>query len=311
MRFLLLGGGGFIGSHICDRLLKDGQEVRVFERQGCPRRNLLHLDSDIEWIEGDFTDPACLRKAVKGIDVIFHLISTTVPGNSNDNPVSDISSNVIPTLNLLDMAVQAGVRKVIFFSSGGTVYGIPHNVPITEEHPTNPTSSYGIHKLMIEKYLALYFQLYGLDYSILRTSNPYGENQNPKWYQGAIAVFIYKALKGETVEIWGDGSVVRDYIYVGDVVDAAIKASKCLHNEKIINIGSGTGLSLNDVLTEIETITGQSIDVRYSESRSFDVPVNILDISRAKRILDWYPRVKFTEGLKKTIDHFRTVYLEP
>ena len=217
MKCLVLGGGGFIGSHICDQLVAAGHEVRVFEKVGLSKTNILHLKDHIEWMEGDFLNPDCLRNAVKGMEIIFHLVSSTLPKDSNDNPAYYILSNVIPTIHLLEAARNAGVRKIILSSSGGTVYGIPAHLPISEGHPTEPTCSYGIHKLMIEKYFALYYKLYGLDYAVMRISNPYGERQRITGSQGVIPIFLCKILQGETIEIWGDGEIVRDYIYISDV----------------------------------------------------------------------------------------------
>ncbi len=299
----MLGGGGFIGSHLCDQLIAEGHEVRIFEKVRLSRANILHLEDRIEWIEGDFLNPECLRAVAKDIEIIFHLISSTLPKDSNDNPVYDVASNVIPSINLLDAARDAGVRKVILASSGGTVYGIPRTVPISEGHATEPICSYGIHKLMIEKYLALYYKLYGLDYAVIRISNPYGERQRLSGNQGVIPIFINKALRGETIEIWGDGTVVRDYLHISDVVRAAVMMMGITAPQKIVNIGSGVGLSLNELLEEIRQVVGLDLRVQYTSRRPFDVPANILDISLAKKVIGWVPRVDLVSGLKRTMQY--------
>lgn len=303
MRCLVLGGGGFIGSHLCDYLVAAGHKVRVFEKVGLAKTNILHLEDRIEWMEGDFSNPDCLRDAVKGTEIIFHLISSTLPKDSNDNPAYDIASNVIPTIHLLETARTAGVGKIILASSGGTVYGIPRTVPINEEHPTEPVCSYGIHKLMIEKYLALYYYLYGLDYCIMRISNPYGERQRLTSSQGVVPIFLDKALHGETIEIWGDGTVVRDYLHISDVARAAVMLMDTAMPQKIINIGSGVGLSLNELLKEIGRLAGLVPRVHYTSGRPFDVPANILDISRARKVMGWVPQVDLACGLKKTMQY--------
>lgn len=305
MNCLVLGGGGFIGSHICDGLVASGHHVRVFEKEGLDKSNIQHLLDRIQWLEGDFANPEHLRKAVRKIDVVFHLIGTTKARSSNDNPIYDVTSNVIPTLELLDAAHKEGVKKVIFSSSGGTVYGKTRSIPIPEDHPTEPLCSYGIHKLAIEKYLTLYHQLHGLDYAVMRISNPYGERQRPTSDQGAVAVFLYKVLKGDTIEVWGDGSVVRDYLHITDVVRAALKLTHCNIPHKVVNIGSGIGLSLKDILDHIAKVTKLNVHVRYLPARTFDVPVNVLDISRAREFLDWKPEVRFEEGLRRTADYLR------
>jgi UDP-glucose 4-epimerase len=305
MKCLLLGGGGFQGSHLCDALLKAGYSVLIFEKKGIRRDNIAHALSRIKLIEGDFSDKRQLEEAVQGVDFIFHLISTTLPSSSNENMPYDISTNVVPTLDLLELSRKNGVKKVVFFSSGGTVYGIPSKLPISEEHPTDPICSYGIHKLTVEKYLNLCHELYGADYAVLRVSNPYGERQNVATHQGAVAVFSHKALIGEPIEIWGDGSVVRDYIYVADVVRAALNVLDHKGPHRVFNIGSGIGMSLKDVVSEIEKVVGHSLDVRYRPSRPLDVPANILDIGLARNELHWEPEISFEAGLARTLMYLR------
>ncbi len=300
MRCLVLGGGGFLGSHLCDALLAEGHTVKIFDRPNLKRYRAFSADEDVEWVEGDFANQEDVAQAVPGCDIVYHLVSTTLPKSSNDNPVYDIETNVVSTLHLLDVARKEGIKKIIFISSGGTVYGIPNDVPIREDHPTNPICSYGISKLAIEKYLNLYYTLYGLDYCVLRLANPYGERQRTSAAQGAVAVFLHKALKNESIEIWGDGLVVRDYIYVTDATDAMVKALSSTGGQKLFNLGSGQGQSLNDILEVIEGVLGRPVTRSYVEGRALDVPVSVLDIERAKAGLEWRPRVDFREGLERT-----------
>lgn len=301
MKCLVLGGGGFQGSHLSDALLDAGHAVRIFERKGIIKNNVAHILEKVEWIEGDFADSGHLEEVVKGVDVIFHLVSTTLPKTSNDNVVYDISTNLIPTLHLLEAARKNNIKKVIFFSSGGTVYGIPRNTPISEDYPTNPICSYGIHKLAIEKYLHFYYHNYGIDYAILRISNPYGERQDFHGHQGAVSVFSYKALKKEPVEIWGDGLIVRDYIHVSDVISAAVALLWYKGDYKVFNIGSGIGMSLLEVVHAIEKVVEYSVKLKFMPARDVDTPVNILDVVRAKRFLSWSPKVNFSEGIDWTV----------
>ncbi len=301
MRCLVLGGGGFLGSHLCDALLAEGHTVKIFDRPNLKRYRAFSADEDVEWVEGDFANQEDVAQAVPGCDIVYHLVSTTLPKSSNDNPVYDIETNVVSTLHLLDVARKEGIKKIIFISSGGTVYGIPNDVPIREDHPTNPICSYGISKLAIEKYLNLYYTLYGLDYCVLRLANPYGERQRTSAAQGAVAVFLHKALKNESIEIWGDGLVVRDYIYVTDATDAMVKALSSTGGQKLFNLGSGQGQSLNDILEVIEGVLGRSVTRSYVEGRALDVPVSVLDIESVKESLKWEPRVEFREGLEKTL----------
>lgn len=296
MHCLVLGGAGFLGSHVCEALLGKGHRVRVFER---PRVQpaAKHLLPELEWVEGDFLNPSDVRGAVSGAEVIFHLIGTTLPKTSNENPVYDVESNVLSTLRLLD---AAGDAQVVFFSSGGTVYGPPQVNPMPETHPTHPICSYGITKLTVEKYLALYRRMKGLRYCALRVSNPFGEYQRTTATQGAVGVFISKILRGEEIEIWGDGSVVRDFVYARDVAEAAVRAMSYDGQEGVFNIGSGVGSSLNDLLAGLENVVGQPIARRYLVGRQFDVSMNVLDISRAAAELSWRPRTLFLDGLEKT-----------
>ena len=302
---LILGGGGFIGSFIVDRLLALGHEVRIFERPRVLPYRAFGREERVEWLAGDFQSAADIRAAVEGCNVVFHLISTTLPKGSNDDPIYDIETNLVGTLRLLAAAVRGRVRKVVFISSGGTVYGIPKRIPVAEEHPTEPLVSYGIAKLAIEKYLHLYWYLHGLEYSVLRVANPYGERQRADTAQGAVAVFLSRALEGKPIEIWGDGSVARDYIYIGDVIDAFIMAMNHEGEPRVFNIGSGEGRSLNELLKTMEELLGRSVERLYLPARKFDVPVNVLDIGRAREVLGWQPRVAFCDGLERTLAWMR------
>lgn len=297
---LVLGGRGFIGSHLITALLSHGYRVRCFDRPHVVTlgRDLLDTPGFV-LIEGDLANEAEIAEAIDGCDICYHLVSTTLPKSSNADPVYDIESNVVASVKLLNHAVKSGVRKIIFASSGGTVYGNPVSIPIQESHPTNPVCSYGISKLAIEKYLGLFKQLHGLDYTVLRIANPFGERQRTHSSQGAVAVFLNKVLRGEPVEIWGDGSVVRDYIHIADVVDALLAALDQKSSEHVFNIGSGQGLSLNELLDAIERVTKCKAIRQYVTGRPFDVPASVLSIERARVALGWSPQVDFEQGLAR------------
>jgi len=296
---LVLGGAGFIGSHLTDALARAGHRVRVFDRIRPAARG------DCEIVTGDFLNRDDLAKALRGSEVVFHLISTTLPQASNDNPVYDAETNLLGTLRMLEACRRERVRKIVFVSSGGTVYGIPRSVPIGESHPTQPTCAYGIHKLAIEKYLHLEHLLHGLDYRVLRPANLYGERQRADLAFGAVTVFLDRALRGEPIRIWGDGSIIRDYVYVGDAVDAAVNAMAYAGDERIFNIGSGAGTSLNDLVKLIEGAIGRRIAVEYTPRREFDVPVNVLDSSLAQRALGWRAATPLAAGIRKTYESLR------
>jgi UDP-glucose 4-epimerase len=296
----VLGASGFIGSHLIDALLERGHRVLALSRSFPGLIGVSALGHpELEYYVVDLSLPQSLEKALHGVDVCFHLASTTLPSTSNLDPGFDIGSNLLGTINLLEAACNAAVKRVVFSSSGGTVYGIPKQVPISESHPTNPTCSYGITKLAIEKYLALYKQLHGLDSVVLRIANPYGERQRQEAAQGAVAVFLAKALRGEAIEIWGDGTVVRDYLHVSDVVRALLAAADYGGTQPLFNIGSGHGLSLNQLIQAIEKELGGDIQVNYTSGRSCDVPVSILDIQLAAFELGWKPGISFSDGLAR------------
>jgi UDP-glucose 4-epimerase len=299
-RCLVLGGCGFMGSHIVDGLIESGYQVRIFDKVNVDTRNISHLIHSVELMEGDFIDEVALARAVKEIDYIFHFIGTTLPKSSTDNPVYDVQSNVVSTLKLFDLALKEKIKKIIFASSGGTVYGAPQSIPIPEDHPTNPTSSYGISKLTIEKYLNLYRITKGLDYLCFRISNPYGERQNPHAIQGAVAVFLGLVMAGKPITIWGNGDITRDYIYVKDVVSVPISALQMKNRWNVFNLGSGNGTTLNELVTIIRDVTQRAIEVNYTEGRAIDVPVNVLDISRAREDFNFAPRVHLREGIRRT-----------
>lgn len=298
-KVLVLGGAGFLGSDLSKLLFELGYKVRVFDRQ--IRMFDREAFTDMEFIEGDFLNQHDIDEAVAGCDAVFHMISTTVPKSSNDDPIYDVETNVVGTLHLLNAAVRNQVKKVVFTSSGGTVYGIPEYLPIREDHPTNPICSYGINKLEIEKYLFLYSKLHGLDYSVVRISNPYGQGQRTDAQQGAIGVFSARALADEPLEIWGDGSVVRDYIHVSDVSKALVKALEYSGKSRIFNIGSGEGKSLNEIMDALDEVLGKRTVRHYKKSRTVDVPISVLDNTLASTDFGWSPLITFSDGLVQTV----------
>jgi len=250
----------------------------------------------IQVLTGDFVRDGIPDTVLDAADVVFHLVSTTKPANRD--VLKEFETNVVPTVRLLEACASRHLR-LIYFSSGGTVYGVPRYVPIDEGHRTEPISAYGIHKLSVEKCIEYYGRTYGLDYDILRISNPYGRFQNPRASQGAMAVFMARAILGQPIEIWGDGSVIRDYIDVDDVMDACMKVLSYRGTYRIFNIGSGQGHSLQHMVYHIEREVGAKIDARYRASRIQDVPANILDSTLAKQELGWMPSVGFSDGIHK------------
>lgn len=302
MKIVAFGGGGFIGSAIVDKLLLAGHEVRIFERTRVLPYRSFDASEPVEWLTGDMQSPHDIATALEGMDAVLHLVSTTLPKNSNEDVIFDVQSNLIMTLHLLDAMVARGIKRIVFISSGGTVYGDPKYLPIDEEHPTNPLVSYGITKLAIEKYLLLFQRMHGIKPTILRVANPYGERQRAETAQGAVGVFLHRALRSQLIDIWGDGSTVRDYLYIGDVAEAFVKAFAYEGPSTIFNISSSSGVSLSDLLAEIEHLLGRTIERRYLPGRPFDVPASVLDNDLARRELGWMPKIALGEGLRLTAE---------
>lgn len=294
---VVLGGGGFIGMNLCRRLLASGFRVRAFGRR-CAFPDEL---AGVEWYQGDFADIGAVTAAVETFDVVFHLIHATTPQSANLDMASDVERNVLPSIALLDICRKVGVRRIVFVSTGGTIYGCPSQIPTPETAPTDPITAYGISKLAIEKYLGLYRHLYGLDYRVLRVANPYGQLQTGLKNQGVIAALVSRATRREPIEIWGDGSAIRDFIFIDDVVDALEIAVDDQATNHVFNIASGQGRSLCDLIEAIERILGRKLDVLWKPKRSVDLPVSVLAIDRAREELGWSPKTSFEVGLQKTI----------
>ena len=301
----IFGGAGFIGSHLVE-LLMDEFNIIIFDKKNFSSRNIRKFESKIEIIEGDFSNHFDWQSALNNVDYVLHLICSTLPAISNENCIYDVESNILPSLKLLDVLSKDTHPRLVFISSGGTIYGNIEELPINEEAITNPICSYGITKLMIEKYLHLYHKLYGLDYRIARLSNAYGERQSRTSNQGLITAILCKVLQNQTLRIWGDGSVVRDYVYVKDAASCVQKILMYQGPERIFNVSSNKGYSVNEVIEEICKVTGKKVKITYSEKRKFDVKDNILSNSLAKRELGWEPKVSLNEGIFRVYNWIET-----
>ena len=308
MKCVIFGGGGFIGSAIADRLLRDGHKLRIFERPRVIPYRIFDKGENVEWLTGDMLSAHDVSDAIEGTDVVFHLVSFTLPKSSNDDLVYDVQTNLISTIQLLSAMVAQGVKRIVFISTGGTIYGIPKYLPIDEQHPTNPLVSYGITKLAIEKYLLMFEHLHGIKASILRVANPFGQRQRVENAQGAVTVFLHRALRGETIDIWGDGSTIRDYLYISDVAEAFARVLDYTGPYNVFNISSGTGTSLNELVSILEDILGRRVACRHLDRRPFDVPVSILSNALAKEQLGWAPQVSLREGIAWTAQWMRSEF---
>jgi UDP-glucose 4-epimerase len=298
---IVLGGGGFLGVNLCRRLAAAGARVRAFGRR-CLFPEAL---AGVDWYQGDFSDKAAIAAAIESYDVVFHLVHATTPHSANLEMAADLEQNVVASIALLDVSRNLAVKRIVFVSSGGVVYGRAKQIPTPEDAPTEPITAYGISKLAIEKYLALYQHLHGLDFRVLRVANPFGPFQVAAKNQGIVAALIAHALAGEPAEIWGDGSVVRDYVFVDDVVDALQAAAADRSDARIFNIGAGRGRSLREIIAALEAQLGRRIEINWKPGRPIDVPTSILSIERAGKLLGWAPKTPFEQGLEQTIAWWR------
>lgn len=297
MHVLITGGSGFVGRHLVTRLTAGGHQVRVLDRVLPPTEGAENL---VEGVAGDFTDPDHVWPALDGVEAVYHLAVTTTPGMANERLLYDAQSNLLGTLSLIGAAVRQGVRRFIFASSGGSVYGPAARQSLSEDYPTMPISAHGVSKLAIEKYLHVFQHIHGLEYRVARGANPYGEGQDPSRGQGFIAYALGQMAQDQEIVIWGDGSVVRDFFYVGDFAAALALLLDDRGPHQVYNVGSGQGHSLLDVLTLLQQVTGHPARVRLAPGRPADVPYNCLDITRIREALGWTPQIDLPAGLART-----------
>lgn len=299
MSVLILGGSGFLGSAAARALSEQGREVRVFCRR-MPESSLFEA-TPVEIQTGDFTSLTASDSLFDGVETVLHFISSTTPASSMDDMTFDISSNLIPTLNLLRILQERGIRRLVYASSGGTVYGVPAKLPAAEDDPTNPISAHGATKLAIEKFIMLHARLSGLAALLLRIGNPFGPYQLRGVTIGSIARFVQLHAAGEQLHIWGDGSVVRDYLYIDDLTRAlSAIVQDANFPSGVYNLASGSGHSLRDILQEIARVSGRIPDASFESCRVIDVPAIVLDISRLRQALPaWAPSISFSEGIER------------
>jgi UDP-glucose 4-epimerase len=295
MKFLIIGGNGFIGSHLVDFLISNNHKVIVYDiAQEKYRPPLKNVDYRINSIN----DLISLHDAMLDIDIVFHLASSSVPGTSNLDIISDVNENIISSLNILNTAILSKVKKIIYFSSGGAIYS-PSINPIKEISAQFPISSYGITKCAIENYFLLYSRLYNIETLIFRPSNPFGPRQMNFNQQGVISTFLKNIYLNEPITVFGDGNSIKDYIYIDDLI-------KMVYNITIsgfcgiFNVGSGIGTSLNDLINKIRIITGFQPTVIYANKKSYDVSNFILDIEKAKGLLGNFEFSNLNYGINET-----------
>lgn len=307
MRIAITGGAGFIGTNLAIKLSQDvNNQITVIDEKTEYFQTLKHLNlHNVRFVKAPYSLISDFDSLLTNQDVIYHLASTNIPGTSNLHIPEELESNVIVTAKLLDACVRQGVKKVVFVSSGGTVYGKKGTYPIAEDMVTYPISSYGVQKLAIEKLLYLYRYQFGLDYRIIRLANPYGPYQRPNGRLGVVTTFVYKAINHEKLEVYGDGSVVRDFIYIGDAIRGLINISAGDNDFRVFNLGSGKGTSISQVIDTIRKVINPDLQVEYIESRSTDVPVNFLDIRRYESIYGQLSPISLEEGILQTADFLK------
>lgn len=295
-RAVILGAGGFIGINLAQALVTEDYEVICFDRIQCP-----NWPEQAKTIVGEFAQiPGELLAALDNATV-YHLISSCRPNMSTEMAADEVVFDVATTLRYLEHTRARNIRWV-FVSSGGTVYGPNAPCPTTEAAPTNPICSYGLVKLTLEKYFALYKKLHGTDYVVARISNPYGPWQDPMRGQGIIAALLYRALTDKTVEIWGDGENVRDYLYIDDAISGLVNLAEHGKSGEIYNVSSGNGTTINELIMLIHHSLGLQINTNYVAARISDVRTSVLDKNKLHSQTGWNPKSSLKDGIKATAD---------
>lgn len=297
-RVLVLGANGFIGSHLVDRLAAEGYAVRAFGR--FKDKISFNESPDVEIFNGDFLNHNDLEQSLIGVAKVIHLVSTTNPSVSDKEPLIDLSTNVEGSVALFQKCVEnGGINQVVFTSSGGTVYGDAYpDRPFAETDPTNPVSPYGIGKLAIENYLHYFNKSHGLDYTVLRIANPYGGRQRNNRQQGIIPLIINNIANDLPVTVFGDGTMVRDYIIIDDLVDIIVKSLSTNLNHRVYNVGSGVGVSVNELIEMAEKVIGKKAIIEYREQPATFVQTSILDNSRITSDISDIRLTSLYEGLQ-------------
>jgi UDP-glucose 4-epimerase len=301
MRILVTGGAGFIASHVADGFLAAGHEVAVLDNLSTGfRRN---VPPSARFYQEDVRDADALRRVMRDFrpDVVDHHAAQMDVRKSLDDPVFDAECNILGSIKLIREALRAGVKRFIYISTGGAVYGEPKSLPVNETHSINPECAYGISKHTVEHYLELYRLLEGLTYVVLRYPNVFGPRQNPHGEAGVNAIFIGLMLKGKTPTIFGDGEQVRDYVFISDVVQANLKALERGDNQ-IVNIGSGRGTSVNEIYRVLCEILNWNRPASHEAARPGEIQRVYLDANKAANVLDWRPAVSFKDGLLRTVE---------
>lgn len=299
---LVLGGNGFIGSHLVDGLVARGHKVRAFDRFAGNKPRFESVDQ-VEQYSGDFLNMGDMTEALDGIEYVFHFISTTTPASAENDPLIDVETNIHASIELFQLCAQKGVKRVIFASTGGAIYGQSSKIPCSEDDMPLPVSPYAIGKLTIEHYLRYFKVKHGLDSVVLRISNPYGERQPLHRKQGVIPIFLENIAAGRPLTILGDGSMVRDYIYVRDVSEIIAGMFDKPAQYDVYNIGSGEGVDVNQLVEAVQQASGKQAEIQHAPVPSTFVSKVVLDTRRLSEEFSLRPQTELTAGLKATYEY--------
>ncbi|MEO7272355.1 MAG: SDR family oxidoreductase [Vicinamibacterales bacterium] len=310
-QFLVTGGAGFIGSHLAEELARRGHRVRVADALTTGKRSNLDHVPGVEFLEGDLADLAFAARAVQGVEFVLHQAAIPSVPKSVADPLTSHRSNVDGTLNLLLAARDANVRRVVFAASS-SAYGDTATLPKHENMPSDPLSPYALQKVVGEMYLRMFTKLYGLETVSIRYFNVFGPRQDPSSaYSGVISVFATALLDGRAPTIYGDGEQTRDFTYVADVVNGVLKACEApAASGEVINVATGGRISLNRLFDTMKAIVQSQVTPVYAEARAGDVRDSQADISKARRLLGFEPTVSLEDGLRRTVEWYRTTRTE-
>lgn len=300
---MVTGGCGFIGSHIVDAYVEKGHDVVVIDNLSTG--NIKNLNPRAKFYQEDINSDLDKIFSMEKLELINHHAAQINVRTSVDDPMYDVRVNVLGTVNLLHFASKYGIKRFVYASSGGAVYGEPERYPINEGAPRNPLSPYGASKVAAEHYIITFARLYGVDYVILRYSNVYGPRQIIKSEAGVISIFINCIVRNEPCSIYGDGKQIRDYVYVGDVVAANVLALDCAPN--IFNIGTNVETSVNDLIDIFSEILNKEVAHQHAEPRPGEVQRNVLDCRHALSEIKWQPKTQLRDGIAKTFEHFKKI----
>lgn len=298
-RVVVLGGTGLLGTAAAAAFCQAGSEVVVVARRPPDTEKKRSELRGCEIVIGDASSPGLLAKVFEGAEHVVYSVSTSLPAESNADPAGDVDRSLPPLIRLLEMIRERPRISLTYFSSGGTVYGEPATLPVSEDAACDPITSYGITRLAAEKYVGMYARLYGVPSRVLRISNAYGPLQVAGRSQGVIASFLAAARDGQPVRLFGDGEIQRDYIHVADIAAATVALASTEQGPLVLNVGTGIGHTLNDLLEMVSRVTGRKVDLLHFANRGFDVRSLVLDVSQLGMTIDWNP-ISVEKGIVAT-----------